>query len=135
MLKENGSTWIYCNRSAKIERTKEIEDCVFVWYYYRCCFSFGNDDLFIQPYLTCVGPSILFPHYLSYLRAYSSSGGSRICSLGGSSPFFFLQPLLSSSSLLSFLFFSLLLTSIFHGVLGSRGGWSPLSPPVDPPLS
>ena len=56
------------------------------------------------------------------------SGGSRICSLGGSSPFFFLQPPLSSSSLLSFPFFSLLLACTFHGVSGGRGGLSPPCP-------
>ena len=70
-----------------------------------------------------------FATVLSCFGSGKGSGGSKICLFGGSSPFFFLQPPLSSSSLLSFLFFSLLLTSIFHGVLGSRGGWSPLSPP------
>ena len=43
---------------------------------------------------------------------------------------------LSSSSLHSFLFFSLLLSSNFHGAHGGRGGgaWAPLAPTLNPPL-
>ena len=41
---------------------------------------------------------------------------------------------LSSSSLLSFPFFSLLLAYTFHGVSGGRGGLSPPAPTLDPPL-
>ena len=49
-----------------------------------------------------------------------------------------LPPLLPPPFLLlplpSFLYFSLLLSSNFHGVHGGRGGLSPLAPTLDPPL-
>jgi len=65
----------------------------------------------------------------------TSSGGGWNHRQGGLLPPLLPPAPLSSSSLPSFLFFSLLLSSNFHGVHGGRGAWAPLAPTLNPPLT